>query len=156
MQAVQIIKPIPSRQVTAADLLGAMLVDLGCGVGGVSGVEGSKTYSDQWEWFDPSMVEDIDELPQHWQDMVRNQNRECWRERYCYVHAPTNLLCFYPNIPVQGIFVVTKSFVTPETVEATDLIHAGGQFTEFDTNDKGIWEDELAEWKAELMETEGV
>ena len=120
---------------------------MGCGVGGVSGVGPGETYSDDWEWFDPFQltIEEVDDLPEHWEKIMKNMNRECWREGYRYCHAPTDLLCSYPNVPVRGIFVVTRRDATPETVTALDLIHTGGQFVEYDTKDKHIWEEELNE-----------
>lgn len=143
MNHITKIAPIPSRKATNRELLLAMLADMGCGVSGVSGIEDGDSYSGDWEWFDPFKVTDLDDLPDHWRAIVKNQNSECWREGFRYVHAPMPILCEYPRVPVKGIFVVTRRTATPEDVNVEDLIHTGGQFIEYDTENKGIWRDWL-------------
>lgn len=89
-------------------------------------------------------------LPDHWQSIVRNQNQECWNLKYKYVHAPVPILSQYPRVAVKGIFGVVND-CTPETVTAKDLIHLGGQFTEYDNNDKCIWMKNIHQIQEELQ-----
>ena len=145
MNALIQIKPVKSKEVTSDMLCGALLQTMGCSVSGYNATgkeEGNCRYSNDIEWFDPFKVTSLDEyleLPYYWQDIFRNQNAECWRCRYLYVHLPENILCSYPHLPVKGIFCVTSDSATPENVTGNDLMHTGGQFVEFDTEDKGLW-----------------
>ena len=126
-------------------LCAALLQDIGCSVSGYdekSKDEGNHDYSGRVEWFDPFKVTSMDEyldLPEYWQAVFRNQNAECWRCGYRYVHVPKDIICYYPHLPIKGIFIVVNSKATFSGVTGHDLIHSGGQFVEYDTKDKGLW-----------------
>lgn len=134
---------VASELPTSSDLLMALLCDVGGGSCSSmpTKCEGDRDWSGKWEWFDPFAVnpDDVDDLPEHWRLLLTSQNAECWRCGYRYVHAPEPILSQYPRVPVRGIFAVCNDGAMPETVKAGDLIHAGGQHTEHDTKDKGIW-----------------
>jgi hypothetical protein len=149
MNALITIKSIKSKEVTGDMLCLALLQDMGCSCSGydIKGKEeGNIAYSDDIEWFDPFKVDSLEEyydLPEYWQAIFRNANRECWRCGYRYVHVPENIICRYPHTPIKGIFVVVNGDATPETVVSDDLMHGGGQFVEYDTKDKGVWMDQI-------------
>ena len=144
-----IVVPTPPKgvPVTPDMLCAALLQDMGCRIGGYDIEEiGNKAYSNQVEWFNPFKVTSMAEylaLPEHWQAIFRNQNRECWRCGYRYMHIPKDILCQYPHIPVKGLFAVMGDSTTMDTVVGSDLIHLGGQFVEYDTKDKGLWLDQI-------------
>tara|TARA_Y100000310_G_scaffold341076_2_gene439005 strand:+ start:1341 stop:1808 length:468 start_codon:yes stop_codon:yes gene_type:complete len=145
INGVQIIQPIKSAIPTERDIILAAMVSMGgCTVGSMpSNPDGDKKWSDNWEWFDPFKVEDEDALPEYWYNILTRQNKSCWECNYRYVHSPTEILVDYPRTPVKGVFGVCSAKVTPDNVVAVDLIHTAGQFTEYDTRDKGIWREWL-------------
>lgn len=138
---------VKSDKVSQADIFGTLLSACGARVGDMpENPDGDKAFTKNWEWFDPMVMTEADyaELPDHWQAIIRNQNQECWNLGYKYIHAPVPILCSYPRVPVRGIFGVDIN-CTPENVKAKDLIHLGGQFTEYDTKDKCIWQNNVRE-----------
>lgn len=150
------INPIGSDKISQGDIFGALMSACGARVGDMpDNPDGDKAFTKKWEWFDPiAMTEDdYEDLPEHWQTLVRNQNQECWNLKYKYIHSPVPILCSYPRVPLRGIFGVDEN-CTPETVTAKDLIHLAGQFTEYDTKDKCIWQKNLRQIAEELSESE--
>lgn len=149
--ALIVIDHIEGNPVTADMLCLALLEDMGCHCSGYdikSKDEGNYDYSGRIEWFDPYKVISMDDylaLPEHWQVLFRNQNNECWRCGYRYVHVPNEILCQYPHTPLKGLFVVVNGDATPENVKGDDLIHSGGQFVEYDRKDKGLWIQQIEE-----------
>ena len=143
MNAFQIIEPIKSDIPNTSDLLSALLKDLGCRVGNMpDNQDGNKAYSNKFEFFNPFKVcsiEEYQELPEHWQSIFRNQNAECWNCKYTYVHSPVGILVRYPRSHVAGIFVVINGERNAQKIKLDNLMHTGGQFTEYDTKDKCIW-----------------
>lgn len=130
------ISPIESSKVTAAHLCGALLSDIGCTVGKMSTPDGDKDYGIGWKALIPSEVVTLNELPDIWRGILKAWNHNCWEINYTIVHCPESILCGYPDLPVKGFFVTTKK---PGDIVAKDLTHTGGQFVEWDENDKGIW-----------------
>lgn len=147
--ALQSINPIQSDKVTTKDLCLALLCDLGVRCSNMPReVEGDKAYSNEWEFFNPFLVktlEDYDSLPEHWQSLIRNQNEECWKCGYTYVHAPEPIITKFPRTPLKGIFVVLNGETDVSRVNISNLMHTGGQFIEYDTKDKGLWLDKIKE-----------
>lgn len=145
MKAFEYIDPIESKKVSTRHLLLGLLSHAGAVVSGVDGVDTEEeNWSNDWEWFDPSLItneEEVEELPDHWYHILKNQNRTCWSLKYRYVHSPEEIICRYPHVPIKGIFVVVNDKATKETVTADDLIHLGGEFTLYNNRDKDIWKD---------------
>lgn len=156
MNAVQIIAPIDGDGVTSRDLICAMLTDAGCTVGSMpKDPDGDQATTNNWEWFDPFALRtlgDVCELPSHWRTLVLAMNSECWSCGYRYVHAPVQILGDYPRVPMAGIFGVMRSSATPDDVTGKDLIHLGGEFTEYRTDSAGIIEDMLETYCVEEAE----
>ena len=73
-------------------------------------------------------------------------NKECWACGYRYVHSPVAILPDFPRKHVAGIFAVIRSNATPEDVTGADLIHLGGQFTEYEVESAGIIREMLEEY----------
>lgn len=141
--ALQYIQPIKSDKVTTSDLCMALLSDMGCRSSSMpKKLEGNVDYSGKWEFFNPFKVTSLDEyrdLPEHWQSIFRNQNRECWNCKYTYLHSPDDIIGSYPRIPAKGIFVITNGETDSNKIQPSNLLHTAGQFIESDTKDKGIW-----------------
>ena len=156
MSAVKIINPIASDGVTTRDLIGALLSDVGCSVGNMpKDHDGDEAITSNWEWFDPFTLRtlaDVLNLPAHWRNLVMAMNSECWSCGYRYVHAPVPILGDYPRVPRAGIFGVVRGDATPDDVAGKDLIHLGGQFTEYDTDNAGIIEEMLEIYCSEEAE----
>jgi hypothetical protein len=135
------ISPIESKQYGNVDILGMMLDQFSSN----PDLDGNFPSSNKWEWFDPTVLTlaEYKCLPPHWQAIVRNTNSECWSIGYRYVHCPVPIFADVPRgRAASGIFAV-MSDATHENVRASDLVHLGGQFTTYDTNDKCVWMDQL-------------
>ena len=132
MKAIKEIKPIKDKDVAREDIL-ALLEYLGVSCSGYSeeDTKGSMAYSDRWELFDPEKVRKGDELPPPW-DVVfeihnRPEMRDCRDLRYRYVHAPQEILCRYPHLPVKGVFVLDSRKVRSDRIKGEDLIFIGNE-----------------------------
>ncbi len=146
----------PSKKVTIDLLISALLKDSGAIVSSMPDYDesdGNKAYSQDIEWFDPLLVSSMEEyqqLPWYWQSLLRNITAHCLSFKYRFIHCPTEILCYYPQVCLKGIFIVTNPEATPDTVVGEDLIHSGGEFIEFNNDDKKIWTSIIEENAARL------
>lgn len=133
---VAVIKPFVGRNPTKFDWLLAMLDWAGVKVSSMPRgySEKCKSYSESWEVFDPTQVEDVDSLPEIWKKVYRIHNepsrRDCVNLAYRYVHTPVDILPQYPRVPCKGIFVITDKELDLEKLTADDLIHIGNEIDE--------------------------
>ena len=132
MKAIREIKPVKDRDIAPKDIL-ALLQNLGVSCSGYSeeDTKGSVAYSDRWELFDPEKVRKGDELPLPWDKVYEIHNRpnmkDCRDLRYRYVHAPEEILCAYPYLPVKGVFVLDSRKVRSDRIRGEDLVFIGNE-----------------------------
>ena len=132
-KAVIKLKPFDIGKVTKLDLALGMLDMLGCSISSMPHIKESIAYSNNWEYFDPDKVTDIDKLPDYWQMVYEMHNRpemkDCRDLHYKYVHIPVEILAQYPRVPVKGIFcLATNTEKEPNEIQAEDLIWIGNEF----------------------------
>lgn len=130
------IKPIESK-VTKGDFACALLKDLGCRVSNMPDkVEGSISYSNNWEYFNPERVIDPESLPYHWKMVFDSHNKpemkDCRDFKYRYVHCSDEIIPHYPRVPCKGIFCLFSNAVRWNNIKANDLIHIGNEFVDYE------------------------
>lgn len=126
---IQTIAPIKTSVPSRKLLLTYLIKEV---AGSAPRVEDSTPAHSRWEWFDPSLVDEPDDLPEPWASFYAMHNRpdmrDCVTYGYRYVHAPEKILCQYPDHqPYCGVFCVVNAKATPETVLAEDLIYVGSE-----------------------------
>jgi hypothetical protein len=146
MNGLYDIKPIKSIKVTSHHLVLALAHDLGGARISTmpDNIEGNKDYGLGFQLLKIGEILNIDDLPEKWQIIIKAMNSECWRIGYTLIHSPNPILCGYPDLPMCGFFCAPKE-IDLENINAKDLIHTAGQFIEYDTNDKGIWQEWIKE-----------
>lgn len=131
---VKVIRPITDSRITQRDLLFALFKDLGgCSVSNMPDeVEGNKSYSDNWEYFNPTEVEDATVLPEYWRIVYNLHNRkdmkDCRDLHYRYIHCPIDIMPRYPRVPCKGIFCLCNNNIKWNAITSEDLIHIGNEF----------------------------
>jgi len=127
------LKPFDIGKVTRQDLIEAILKELGCSISSMPDIKESKSYTSDWEYFDPDKVVGPDELPDYWRMVYDAHNkpdmRDCRELHYKYVHTLEKILPRYPRVPVRGIFcLATNTEKKPDEIRAEDLIWIGNEF----------------------------
>lgn len=135
MNPITKIKPFDSDDITSRDLLGALIVDCGGSVSDMPRKTEGITYTDEWEYFDPEKVIDVEDLPDYWGMVYKMHTKpdmgDCRYLRYKYVHIPIEIICQYPRAPVKGIFCLACNVdKKPDEIKANDLIWIGNEFEE--------------------------
>jgi hypothetical protein len=133
MNGVEVVDPIDTGVPTVSDIANALLVGLGCSYSRMPAGYPNRRYTDQWEYFDPELVEDPDELPEHWRmiyDMhMRPDMADCRDLMYTYLHSPVDIMSAYPDYPTMGIFCVTGR-VDPKDIRRRDIVNINSDLEE--------------------------
>jgi len=132
INGIREIKPLRIGSLSSSDLIGALLVDLGCSVSGIPRTYISKSYHTRWEIFDPEKVKDPKDLTTPWSMVWRVHHEsdriDCVRLAYRYVHTPIDIIPQYPHVPCKGIFCICHKEVKLKDLTVSDLIHIGNDF----------------------------